>query len=250
MRVIAVNGPSKSGKTTVCEAIIAGLRARGYSVGSVKEIHFEGFEIDPNPSANTRRHKSAGSELVTARALTETDVLHQKKLPILEILRSYDHDFVILEGVTDCLAPRIITGHTDEDVAGRIDGRAVLISGVFANKNSGEYSNLPIINVLTEGEKLVDFVEKTAFSPFPDVDPKCCGHCGYDCKTMCDRVCQGKSERSDCVLTSQKIELTVDGKPVSLVPFVQNILRNSVMAVASELKGAPTSGEVVVKFRL
>jgi len=40
MKAVAVNGLSRSGKTTVCEALISGLRRRGYKVGSVKEIHF------------------------------------------------------------------------------------------------------------------------------------------------------------------------------------------------------------------
>ena len=74
MKAIAVNGRSKSGKTTVCETIIKGLRQRGYTVGSVKEIHFEAFSIDPDPRTNTNRHRSEGYQLVTARGLGETDI--------------------------------------------------------------------------------------------------------------------------------------------------------------------------------
>ena len=55
MKVIAINGITKTGKTTACEVIIDGLRKRGYSVGSVKEIHFEKFKIDPDNSNNTNR---------------------------------------------------------------------------------------------------------------------------------------------------------------------------------------------------
>ena len=41
MKVFSVIGISKSGKTTTIENIIKELRKRNYSVGSVKEIHFE-----------------------------------------------------------------------------------------------------------------------------------------------------------------------------------------------------------------
>jgi molybdopterin-guanine dinucleotide biosynthesis protein B len=50
----------------VAEAIIAELRRRNYRVGSVKDIHFEGFALDQE-GTNTHRHKMAGAELVTAR---------------------------------------------------------------------------------------------------------------------------------------------------------------------------------------
>ena len=35
-------------------------------------------------------------------------------LPIFDILKHYDHDYVILEGVTDCNVPRIITAHKEQ----------------------------------------------------------------------------------------------------------------------------------------
>lgn len=65
MRIFSVSGISKSGKTTTIEEIIKELRRRRYTVGSIKDIHFEAFAID-GPSTNTARHRRAGSELVTA----------------------------------------------------------------------------------------------------------------------------------------------------------------------------------------
>ncbi len=107
MKAIAVIGTSDSGKTAVCETIIRTLRARGgYTVGSVKEIHHAGFALDSDPTEDTGgRHRAAGSQLVTARAVHETDILYPSKLPVPEILRHYDHDYVILEGVSDCNVP-------------------------------------------------------------------------------------------------------------------------------------------------
>ena len=74
MKVISICGISDSGKTTTAEHIIKELRRRGYSVGSVKEIHYDQFKMDTEGS-NTDRHRRAGSQLVTARGKYETDIL-------------------------------------------------------------------------------------------------------------------------------------------------------------------------------
>ena len=249
MKAIAVNGITKSGKTTVCETLIRGLRKRGYSVGSVKEIHFEEFRIDPNPNTNTNRHKDAGSQLVSARGLFETDFLFQSMLPIDQILSYYDHDFVVLEGVTDCNCCRIITAHNEQEIIERMDANVIGISGVFANSGIREFENMPVYNVLNEPDALLDLVLEKAFEPLPDVDPKCCSACGYSCRTLAQRILANESTRGDCVLTSQDVELSINGRPVKMVPFVQRLLKNAVIGVASELSGFMENSEIVVKVR-
>lgn len=249
MKVVAVNGLSRSGKTTVCEALISGLRRRGYRVGSVKEIHFEGFAIDPDPATNTRRHRAAGADPVTARGLYETDVLYGSKLPIEEILRHYDHDFVILEGVSDCNVLSIITARAVEDIEQHLDGRAAAVSGVVANECGGELYGLPVVNAVREPERLVDFVEERAFEPLPSFDPECCSACGYSCRELAGLVARQKAKREECVLRSQEVELYVDGKAVPMVPFVQRILRNAVLGVAQELRGFRAGSSIEIRMR-
>ncbi len=103
--------------------------------------------------------------------MAETDILYQTMLPIDQILKHYDHDFVILEGVTDCNVLRIITAHNKQEVAERIDSRAVLVSGVIANSGIKEAEGLRVINALKDSETLVDFVVESAFDPLPSFDP-------------------------------------------------------------------------------
>ena len=106
MRAFSVIGITKTGKTTTIENIIRELKKRNYSVGSIKEIHFDSFAIDI-PGTNTDRHRQAGSELVTARGYHETDIMFPSKLPIEEILRYYEQDYVVMEGVKDYNIPMI-----------------------------------------------------------------------------------------------------------------------------------------------
>ncbi len=249
MQVIAVNGTSNSGKTTVSQIIIKGLRRRGYSVGSVKEIHSEGFTLDPDPKTDTALHRAAGSQLVTARAFSETGILHQSKLPIEEILKFYDHDYVILEGVSDCNAPRIITAHSKEEAAARLDARAVAFSGVIANELTGKLHGLPIINALTDEAALVDFAAKRAFLPLPSFDKECCGECGYSCRELAGRIAQGKAKREDCLIDSGCTELYIDGEKIPMVPFVRKILKNAVLGVARELEGFKEHAQIEVRLK-
>jgi len=249
MKAIAVNGITKSGKTTVCEALISGLRARGYSVGSVKEIHFEEFKIDPVPTANTNRHKAAGSELVTARGLFETDVLYPSMLPMENILSLYHHDFIVLEGVTDCNCCRIITAHNEQEVMERMDGRVIGVSGVVANGGVRDMMGQRVYNVFEEPDALVELVLEKSFEALPNVDPKCCSLCGYSCRGLTEQIVAGKAHRTDCVLTSQDVELSINGRAVDMVPFVQKILKNAILGVAKELEGFEENTEIVVKVR-
>ncbi|MGZ5520959.1 MAG: molybdopterin-guanine dinucleotide biosynthesis protein MobB, partial [Halobacteriota archaeon] len=46
MRVIAVYGSSKTGKTTTVVEIVKELRVRGYSVATIKDVHVNDFAFD------------------------------------------------------------------------------------------------------------------------------------------------------------------------------------------------------------
>lgn len=157
MRVISIVGVSKSGKTTTAEALIKELRRRNYSVGSIKDIHFEGFSID-QAGSNTDRHKMAGAELVTARGLYETDILYQSRLALPDILHFYNQDFVIMEGAYDFRGPGIITACTTEEIDERRWEHVIAVAGQIAGHLS-EYKGLPVINALTDSKRLADLVE-------------------------------------------------------------------------------------------
>ncbi len=160
MKVFSVYGYSQSGKTTTVECLIKELMRRNYTVGTVKDIHFEEFAIDTEGS-NTDRHRKAGAELVTARGLYETDIMFTGKLPMEEILKFYNQDFVILEGVTDFDVPRILCASNLLDVEKRMHPDVFVLSGVISNTISN-YGRLPVIDGVRNIEKLADLVENTA----------------------------------------------------------------------------------------
>lgn len=235
MNVFSVAGFTKSGKTTTIEHIIRELKRRKYSVGSIKDIHFEGFQMDTD-GTNTHRHKEAGSELVTARGLHETDILFQKRLSLYEIARFYDVDYLVVEGVIDANIPMILTADCVEDLDERYNKRAFLVSGKIADEID-RYKNLDAISALQDIEGIVDRIEAVTFPMLPDFDPKCCQACGYDCRELCERIIAGEGQYEDCVILHADVKLKVNGESIHMVPFVQNILRNAVEAVVKELDG-------------
>lgn len=159
MKVFSVYGYSKSGKTTTIEMLIRELKKRGYSVGTVKEIHYEEFTMEVEGS-NTDRHRKAGADLVSARGLNETNILYKERLPMEDILKYYDQDFVILEGVTDFDVPKILCASSIEDVIKRMNSSVFVLSGVIS-KGLTTYKNLPVINAMNNIEELTDLVEST-----------------------------------------------------------------------------------------
>jgi molybdopterin-guanine dinucleotide biosynthesis protein B len=247
MKVLSVVGISKSGKTTTIENIIRELTRRGRSVGTIKEIHFHEFKMDMD-GTNTDRHKQAGATLVTARGDKETDILFQEKLPVNEILRFYNQDYVIMEGVRDGSTAKIVTAHDIEGIESRLDGTVIAISGRIASKIR-EYKGVPVINSMTDIEALVDLIEKRSFRPLPDVSDECCRACGFTCCELGARIAQGLSHRGDCVLDRQEVVLRIDGTEIPMVPFVQRIIKNTIIGISSELNGYSDNGDIEICVR-
>jgi molybdopterin-guanine dinucleotide biosynthesis protein MobB len=66
MRVVAIVGHQGSGKTTLIERLIAGLRSRGLSVSTIKHTHHHDVELD-TPGKDSHRHRMAGAaEVIVA----------------------------------------------------------------------------------------------------------------------------------------------------------------------------------------
>ncbi len=244
MKVLSVVGLSGRGKTTVIENLIKELIKRKYSVGTVKEIHYENFQID-TPGKNTFRHRMAGADTVVARAENETDILYKGKINIYDILSHFTEDIVIMEGVRDAVAPQIAVCGEEEEP--EITPLTVAISGKFSNKNIDKYKDIPVVNCMDNIKELADTVENLPHL-FYDFDKDCCGVCGYSCKGFLAEVLKGRQEISKCVLNNSLVELKINNREIPMAPFVRNILKNTVMGVVKELKGYKKNAKIEIKI--
>ncbi len=218
MRIITVKGFSKTGKTTTVTSLVRELRRRGYTVGTVKDIHFKDFEAD-TPGTDTYKHAEAGARRVTARGPKNTGIVMDERMTMDAILKYYKEDFVILEGDCGINSPTIITAKTIEDIEEKMCPEAIAISGVISNKaveeDAFEYGGLPIINGVTEVEKMADLVEK---------------------------MTKEKEKKLD-------VELTIDGEEIWMVPFVKETLKNVVVGAVKALDGYEEGKEIVIKIK-
>jgi len=248
LKVLSVCGISNSGKTTTIENIIRELTRRGYKVGSVKSIHLDTFTIDPDPNSNTRRHRSAGADLVTALGMSETDILFGEKLPVREVLKFYekDYDWVVMEGVVDICTPMIVTAHGDEDLAMKFNDMTFCISGRISGKIE-HYRGIPAIDGTSDIKRLVDLIELRVYKRLPNFQPECCMACGMTCEEFARAVLHGEKRRADCVADKGAM-LIINGQRIDMVPFVQNILKNAVLGIVSELDGYVAEGNIEIRF--
>ena len=156
MRIFAVSGFSKTGKTTTIAAIIQELTKRGLSVGVIKDSRCPDLALDTE-GRDTFIHKQAGAELVALRALAETDIMYGERLGLSQILAHFHQDVVILEGFAKYNVPKIVTGIIPFDLKARTTEQTFAYSGVIAGDMDSCYG-LPVINSQTEIEKLCDLI--------------------------------------------------------------------------------------------
>lgn len=237
MKTFQICGYHKSGKTTTARAMIQRLKRHAYQVASIKDIHFEGFQIDP-PNTNTYLHKQAGADPVVARGEAETDFLYPHKMEFLEIARKISADWLVVEGFQEFPLPKIVCGKTEAEVDQYLDARTFAISGVIANELS-EHRGIPVFNCQDEHQanELFELVHKTVFPMLPYVEDDCCRACGLTCVDMLEAIIQGKKSYRDCQIERTTIHLKIGDRKIPMVNFVQRILKNNILAVVAELDG-------------
>jgi len=100
VKILGIVGWSGSGKTTLLSALIPCLRARGFTVSTVKHAH-HGFDMD-QPGKDTYRHREAGAREVLVATAARWALLHEvdgpePALPAL-LARMAPVDLVLVEG--------------------------------------------------------------------------------------------------------------------------------------------------------
>ena len=237
MKVVNIQGRKKTGKTTTVTNIISELVRRGYSVGSVKGIHIDGFTMDSD-SADTGKHKKAGADPVTARCHDDTNIMFGRRMNLREILRHYDNDWVVIESHVDLNCPNVVTGLTgeypgegrDKSLAEQVNDLTVACSGVVANELD-EFRGVPVVNSLTDIARLVDLIEaayeKSDGPAMPASEPELplVETNGF----MRVKADGSREEGSDYMLLENSLEIFVNGLYAGTVPCTPQYLAELVL---------------------
>jgi len=231
MAMIAVVGSRQSGKTTAVETLVQGLTKRGYRVATVKHIPEVNFTIDTE-GKDTWRHARAGASIVISVAPHELATIKKvdtSRYGLEEIVREYgkDVEIIVLEGFRklvgqDPAVPKIVAVKAVDEVSEASSRYKPILTFVGPIPTEAARLEIPYVDVLKEPDRLVDMVDERLAA-----------------------LVRKRRERKE-VLSVQ-----IDGNVLPLKPFVQRIVRNTILSMVSTLKGAKIKGNehvlVVIK---
>jgi len=248
MKAIGVFGYHHTGKTTLATKLITSLKEKGYQVAAIKDIHNENYRSDKEGS-NSWRLAQAGANPVFAKGLYDTALIFNSALNFPEMLHFLNADWLVIEGFREAALPKIICAENLNQIEELFDPTVIAITGEISHSLQS-YKDIPIIDYKTDFDKILSLVLLKAFDILPQSDPECCSACGTTCYQMAIDILQGKAKREDCVLDSKNsIIISIGGKPLTIVPFVQNLFRDTILAMVSNLKGVDSAQEIEIKIK-
>jgi len=265
--VVAVIGRKKSGKTTLIKSLIRELGARGFKVMSAKHVDIEGFTID-REGTDTWWHSKAGANPVVCVSNSEIAIIYKKKTADFKIenLARYagEADIVLMEGfsrwtLTDESIAKIVMlrkKYEREEYSKRIKGPILCFCSYSLNQDEGD-----ILNATRDFEKIIkkieDFInkKKELYAILEQLPGLNCGRCPYrTCLGLAKAVQKGEASIENCTVEAHRRKLKssvlVNGKNVPMIPYISELIRRTVLAMASTLKGIDIEGNEYVQVRI
>ncbi|MBI5468558.1 MAG: molybdopterin-guanine dinucleotide biosynthesis protein B [Deltaproteobacteria bacterium] len=212
--IVSIVGKSGSGKTTLLEKVIRELTRRGYTVGVLKhDAH--GFDID-HEGKDSWRHKKAGASTVALSSPEKFAVIKDvlQEWPPERIIQAYlaDSDVVITEGYKTSWFPKIEVVRKAHSTKPVCAGSKDLIAFVTDVKLK---TKLPLMG-LNDYKGVATFIVREIIK-----------------------------KRS----TSGTVSLVVDGTPVPLKPFIDDLIREGVTGMIRSLKGCAGAGDIELRIK-
>jgi len=208
--IISIVGKSDSGKTTLIEKLVPELSQRGYRVATVKhDMH--GFEVD-REGKDSWRHKQAGAHTVVISSPQKLALIRdvEKDLTLGEIRGKWiqDVDLILSEGYKRDVQPKIEIFRKEKHKKLLCTKKDNLIAIV---SNQKFRVGVPCFD-LEDMRGLANFIEK--------------------------EVLKSKKEK--------EIFLRVDGRPISMTPFVKDFLTKTIKGMVSSLRGCETPEQIEI----
>lgn len=248
MKAFAVIGYHHTGKTTVVTELVRALKLKGFKVATIKDIHNEGYRADTE-GKNSWKHIQAGADMTFTRGLHDSSLIFPQPLSLNEMTALLDCDYLVIEGMKDAPVPKILCAENLEQLEELYDDTVFAISGKLAGQYP-DWQEPPLLDVHTQLDQLTALVLDKVFELLPDSDPACCSHCGMTCYEMTAAILRGEKQRSDCKTDNpEHLSLLINGKPVTIVPFVQNILKDVILGFIGNLKDTDPDGNIEIRIK-
>lgn len=168
MKVIAIVGSKKSGKTTTIEGLTRELTRRGYKIAVVKHIPEPNFTIDTK-GKDTWRFAQSGAKTIISIASNEIATIEKvnENLSLKNILkRCKGNDVVFLEGFKELVnkkrsVQRIIVVKSEKEALEALKSSKPILAFTGPYSTESLKLKIPYIDVLKNPEKIANIVEKT-----------------------------------------------------------------------------------------
>ncbi|MEF2231974.1 MAG: molybdopterin-guanine dinucleotide biosynthesis protein MobB [Pseudodesulfovibrio sp.] len=233
MKAVAVVGPKNSGKTTLVLKLAKEFKKRGLTVSAAKFSH-SGFDW-----ADTDTAKYAQvADIVAGLSPSETFVHWTRHRFLPDLLPLLMADILIVEGGKPLgFLPRILC------LNGDLSDGTDWLSPELAIATQGE-KELPPIPAPASIAELADLALAKGFF-LPGMD---CGTCGRpDCRTLAAEIVRGVVGPDACLAMRNSIKVDINGAPVGMKPFVEDIISAAIREMLRTLKGyAP--GKATIKL--
>ena len=223
MKGVQILGFKKSGKTALCEALLAYFSQRGLAPCALKCTHNPGLDKEDTDTDRFLPHCRA----VGAIAGGESALFWNAPRTMPEMISLLAGEVLVVEGGREhALMPRVLVLRDAQEAAKLSDPGLVL--GVFGPVAA---PGLPHIKTFEELARLV--LEKGFVLPGLD-----CGACGRtSCAGLAADILAGRAGPQDCATQNAAMTVTVDGRALALNPFVARILTSGIRGLLAELKG-------------
>jgi len=222
--VLGVVGHRKSGKTAVIEGIVRELTKRGYRVATAKHTGQKDFSMDAK-GKDTWRHSMAGANPVVCVSDVEIAILIKNGEADFTLDKLFEFlpevDVLVLEGFSKLVL--------DDETIGKI----------LCVRDREEYEDL---RQKVRGEIVASCSTQPLGSPILTIKE--------DSRILIERTLKYIEGKILELKSGLKTTVIVNSTDISLNPFVSEIIRKSVLGMASSLKGVSISGneEVFIKI--
>ncbi|HUX76548.1 MAG TPA: molybdopterin-guanine dinucleotide biosynthesis protein B [Anaerolineae bacterium] len=249
-RVVGIIGFKNSGKTTLARKLARELIRRGHKVAVVKHLS---HHLDLPGKDTTILGEEAGQ--VGFVSPQGSGVFWKKQSSLEDIIPYLEADIVLVEGFkAEKTYPKVVCLRGEPDDAdprrsGELfDGLAICAVGPADQVGeldvpSFDRLRIPLLDRDDVG-RVADLVEQKAFK-LPNLD---CGGCGHErCYDLAREIVAGSRSVEDCVSLHPATEVSVDGQPIPLNPFISRIVRGTILGMLSSFKGFK-KGKVEIRF--
>jgi len=240
MRVIGIIGYKKSGKTTLTIKLSNELTKRGYKVAVVKHIN-EDLDL---ANSDTSKYKESLTQ-VAAITPKESVIFLKNKKNLEEIIKYFEADIILIEGFKkEKTFPKIVCLREESEKTELFDGLQLCTAGFVSKGVAPKFYDFNILDD-EDVKKIAEIVINKSFK-LPNLN---CGECGYqDCYGLAQEIVKGNKTSGDCLSLEPSTLVKVNGKIISMNPFIARIVKNTITGLLSSLKGF-IKGDIEIKIK-